>query len=237
MKGAIRTKFLLGLFFLLVIKGSATILYPQAGVEYYSGANKFRSLKPWLGVRISLSASSSVLWKYTFHDLSFDYQSEEGIAAKRESSLSQFIGAFYHARNKMEGYLALSYFRGTDNYSAYNFDGGAAWKLNSSLALEGGLYLLDESSVLWYPDEPARRIQLGAIKAGLKINLSRFLEINPLIYFYQNSEQVRARTVALSLTFIPRDPFYLVVTFWDYRESAEYRFSGQYLSLGLHIYY
>ena len=109
MKGAIRTKFLLGFFFLLVIKGSATILYPQAGVEYYSGANKFRSLKPWLGVRISLSARSSILWKYIFHDLSFDYLSEEGITTERESSLSQFTGAFYHARNRMEGYLALSY--------------------------------------------------------------------------------------------------------------------------------
>ena len=96
---------------------------------------------------------------------------------------------------------------------------------------------MDESSILWYPGEPARRIQLGAIKGGLKINLGRFLVINPLIYFYQNSEQVRARTVALNLVFVPRDPFYFVITFWDYRESAEYRFSGQYLSLGLHIYY
>lgn len=237
MKVAIRSKFLVSLFFLLVIKGSATILYPQAGVEYYSGANKFRSLKPWLGMRMSLSASSSILLKYTFHDLSFDYLSEEGATTKRESSLSQFIGAFYHARKKMDGYLAFSYFRGTDNYSAFNLDGGIAWKLNSRLALEGGLYLLDESSILWYPEDPARRIQLGAIKGGIKINLSRFLEINPIIYFYQNSEQVRARTVALSLIFIPRDPFYLVITFWDYRESAEYRFSGQYLSFGLHIYY
>ncbi len=137
----------------------------------------------------------------------------------------------------MDAFLALSYFQGSEDYTAWNFDGGATWKINSKIDLEGGLYFLDESSVLWYPDEPSHRIRVGAIRGGIDISLTPSLKVNPVIYFYQNSEQVKARTIAISLIFVPRSPFYFVFAFWDYRESAEYRFSGQYFSIGLHIYY
>lgn len=238
MKATIRRNLLILLgFILLGIKAWASLLFPQAGVEYYFGANKFRSLKPWIGLRVSLAANSSFLVKYTFHDLSFNYPFEDGSLRKRQANLNQFIGAFYHARPRMDAFLAMSYFRGSEDYTAWNFDGGATWKISSKIDLEGGLYFLNESSVLWYPDEPSRRIRVGAIRGGIDISLTPSIKINPVIYFYQNSEQIKARTIALSLVFIPQSPFYLVFTFWDYRESAEYRFSGQYVSLGLHIYY
>ncbi len=231
-----RSLLILSSLIFLGLKAWAAILYPQAGIEYYFGANKFRSLKPWVGLRMTLAANSSFLFKFTFHDLSFDYPLAE-TRMKRQANLSQFISAFYHAREKMDGYLAMSYFRGSDDYSALNFDGGATLKISSRFGLEGGLYFLDESSVLWYPDQPGRRIRVGAIRGGIEIEIMPFFKINPSIYFYQNSEQVKARTIAFSLVFVPKSPFYLVFTFWDYRESAEYRFSGQYISIGVNIYY
>lgn len=212
-------------------------LFPQAGVEYYFGANKFRSLKPWAGVRVSLSSWASALAKFTYHDLEFEYPDDAGNRIKRQASLGQFIGAFYYAREKLESYAAFSYFRGTEGYTAYNLDAGAGYKLNSFLGVEAGIYLLDETSVLWYPDEPERRIQVGAIRAGLNLNLVKGLQVNPQLYLYRNSEDVTASTLAVSLVFIPREPFTFVFTFWDYRESAAYRFSGKYFSVGLHLYY
>jgi hypothetical protein len=231
-------------FFLLVIiwltaglNARGLSLYPQAGVEYYWGANKFRSLKPWFGGRIPLSPWSSLLLKYTFHDLSFDYLRDDGTKAPREAKLSQFIAAIYYAREKLESYAAVSHFRGSESYTAWNLDVGAAGKITSWFALEGGVYLLDESSILWYPDEPVRRIQVGALRAGLDIKITDGLNLNPQVYFYRNSEKVTATTMAVSLIFIPREPFTFVFTFWNYRESAQYRFSGQYFSVGLHLYY
>lgn len=212
-------------------------LFPQAGVEYYFGANKFRSLKPWAGARVSLSGWSSVLAKFTFHDLEFEYINETETRIKRQANLGQFIVAFYYAREKIESYAAASYFRGTDGYTAYSLDAGSGYKLSSLFEVEAGFYLLDEASVLWYPDEPMRRIKLGAIRAGLNLNLAKGLRVNPQLYLYRNSEDVSASTLAVSLIFIPREPFTFVFTFWNYRESAQYRFSGQYFSVGLHLYY
>ncbi|MCX7972989.1 MAG: hypothetical protein N3B16_00610 [Candidatus Aminicenantes bacterium] len=221
----------------LGIKGWAVTLYPQAGTEYYFGANKFRSLKPWIGLRLSLSSTSSFLLKYTHHVLSFNYPLEDDLSQKREATLSQFIGAFYQSKATTDIHLALSYFHGSEDYTALNLDGGAIWKLAAKIGLEGGFYLLDESSILWYPNDPKRRIRVGAIRGGIDLNLFSFLKINSVLYLYRNSEKIKARTLAVSLILIPRDPFYLVFTFWDYRESATYHFSGQYLSFGLHIYY
>ncbi len=68
-----RTILILSGLILLGTKAWASLLFPQAGFEYYLGANKFRSLKPWVGLRVSLAANSSFLVKYTFHELSFDY--------------------------------------------------------------------------------------------------------------------------------------------------------------------
>lgn len=222
---------------LLALKLWSQSLFPQAGVEYYLGANKFRSLKPWAGVRLSLSTWSSALLKFTYHDLEFEYLDDTGAKLKRQASLGQFIGAFYYAREKIESYAALSYFRGSDGYTAYNLDAGSGYKLSSLLGLEAGVYLLDESSVLWYPDEPERRIRLGALRFGLNLSLAKGLQLNPQVYLYRNSEDVSASTLALSLIFIPREPFTFVATFWSYRESAQYRFSGQYFSFGLHLYF
>ncbi len=212
-------------------------LYPQAGADYYWGANKFRSLKPWFGVRASLSPCSSFLLKYTFHDLDFDYLRDDGTKASREANLSQFIAAIYYAREKLESYAAVSHFRGSESYTAWNLDLGIGGKITSRFALETGVYLLDESSILWYPDEPVRRLQVGALRAGLDIKITNGLNLNPQVYFYRNSEKVTATTVAVSAIFIPREPFTFVLTFWNYRESAQYRFSGQYFSVGLHLYY
>ncbi len=211
--------------------------YPQAGAEYYFGANKFRSWKPWAGVRTSLSPYTSLLLKYTFHDLSFEYQREDGSKDKRETNLSQLISAVYYARQKLESYAALSYFHGSDSYSAWNLDIGASWKIATRIGLEAGLYLLDESSILWYPDEPVRRIQVGAVRTGLEVELIKGCKLNPQLYFYRNSEDISASTFAMTLVIIPREPFTFVFTFWHYRESAQYRFSGQYFSLGLNLYY
>lgn len=220
-----------------IIRGEAMDIFPQAGMEYYFGANKFRSFKPWLGLRMSLSPYSSLLVKYTHHDLSFNYPFENELLGKREANLSQFIGALYYSKEKKEAYIALSYFRGTDDYTAWNVDSGGSWQILTKISLEGGFYFLDENSVLWYPYEPNRRIKVGALRGGININLNSWIKINPLVYVYRTSEKVKARTLVLNLIITPHEPFCLTVTFWDYRESAEYRFSGQYVSIGIHLYY
>jgi hypothetical protein len=216
-------------------------VYPQAGFEMYLGANRLHLWKPWVALRFSLPNDASLLVKYYHHWLSYGYSVnfEDNVVEKtREASFFNLTGAFFIQKGKTGGYAALSYLSGTDAYKGYALDAGISRKIGQRIEVEGGIYLFRESSVLWYPDDQKRYINLYSLKGGIKISLiPEKLFLHPKIYFYRNSENVKASSYAIGLAFAPKYPFYVTVDYYRYTEAAVYRFAGDYVSLSLNIYY
>lgn len=211
-------------------------IHPQFGFESTAGTNKLLLFTPWLGLRYSLSQNSSLLFKYYNHNISFNYLREEG-EKKINSNISNLSLVYYFQNPKSELYSALSLLSGSESYRGIALDMGFIKPLFNWMKTEIGFYLLKESSILWYPDEDLRDIYLYSLKGGIKIKLTEKLDLNPNFYFYRNSEDVNAYSFSLGFVYSPKEPLYLHLFYSRYSESAQYRFSGNYVSLGINFYY
>lgn len=208
----------------------------QAGFESYVGPNRMFLWTPWLGVRQSLSASSSLLFKCYFHNLQYRYVNMEEMEEKREAHLLNLTAAYYRQKPSWEGYAALSYLRGDEGYHALALDAGAGLTVLGRLSLDAGIYAINEDSVLWLPEEPRRRITTASLKGGIRLKIFEWLRLNPRVYVYRNTDGVTASTLAVSLVLVPKPPLYVSLGFSRYSESASYRFRGDYLEFGLNYY-
>lgn len=210
---------------------------PQAGIESYIGSNSLLLVTPWVGLRVKLKTNISLLLKYYNHNIRFNYINTDGQETKRTANLSNFTTAIYAQLGKHHAYSALSYFTGSDSYNAIAFDGGLGIKIMDKLTAEAGIYLLNENSILWYPDENERDIFLYSFNGGVKYKLTKWLSVNPKIYLYKNSEDASATSYSIGAIISPKDPVYISVIYLRYSESARYKFSGDYISIGLNFYY
>lgn len=209
---------------------------PQAGVESYLGPNKFFSLTPWAGVRVNLTKKSSLLVKYYLHNLQYDYLDELGETKKRTAQLNNFTTAVFAQKWGHDFYVAASYFSGTDDYTALALDIGTELRLIKRMTFSTGFYYLNEDSILWYPDEESRRIALYSVKGQFRYTLLEGLSLGPTFNLYKNSEQVNASSWGILIQFV-KDPVYIHLSYYRYTESAQYRFSGDFFSLGVNLYY
>jgi hypothetical protein len=217
-------------------------IYPQAGVEFYGGANRMTFLTPWAAARFSLSPNASFILKYYHHNLQYRYQiydaASDAFSDKtRKASISNLTSVLYYQKDRTTAWGAVSYLMGTDSYRALVFDAGVGRKLFERLTVETGVYLIREDSVLWYPEDAKRKINLYSAKGALKIKVFKGVTFNPNIYIYRNSEDVNAVSYSLGFILTPFDPAYITVYYFRYSESARYKFSGDYLSVGLNFYY
>jgi len=210
---------------------------PQFGIESYFGPNKMSLITPWMGIRVRVHQRASLLFKYYNHNIQFNYPNEIGKDVKRTANLSNFTSAGYVQLGKHEAYTALSFFTGTDSYRAQALDAGVGIKLHSRITAEVGVYLLNEKSVLWYPNEPERNIRMNSFKGGVKLQILSWLALVPRAYFYKNSEDVTGATYSIGAVLSPMYPIYLNILYLHYTEAAQYKFKGDYLSIGLHFYY
>lgn len=213
-------------------------IYPQFGVESFLGGQyRLFSLAPWAGLRVPLANTSSLIVKFRQQSIAFDYGNDDGLVVRQKSSLSMLTGVYYYQKGRLDAYAALFQMLGTGGYNASGADIGCAYRLWRPLAFETGLYLLNEKSTLWYPDEAARRISLYVWHAGLRLDIAPKLEINPQVHFGNNSESVPTFAWSAGLTYSPRDPMYITITYTRYSENDEYRFSGNYFSGGINFYF
>ncbi len=223
-------------FLILFSNLSFSAIYPQFGIESTGGSNKLFLLTPWLGLRYPVSQNSSFLIKYYNHNISFNYLIEE-TEKKRNANISNFSLVYYFQNPNTELYSALSFLTGTDSYKAFALDCGFSKPLLRWLKTEIGFYLLKESSILWYPDEDIRDIFLYLLKGTLKVKLKKNIDFNSNFYFSINSEDVNAYSASIGFIYSPKEPFYLFLFYSRYSESAQYKFSGNYISMGLNFYY
>ncbi|MBN1938059.1 MAG: hypothetical protein JW843_00630 [Candidatus Aminicenantes bacterium] len=217
-------------------------VYPQAGIEYYSGSNSLALLTPWVAARFSLAQGMSLIFKYYDHNMRYDYQgydeaAEEFVNLQRKTHTSNLTTVLYAQKGKWTGYAAVSFMFGTDGYRATAFDGGLGFALTPKLTVEAGVYLLREDSVLWFPEDPVRKINLYSVKANIKYKILPWLTLNPNIYLYRNSEDVEAVSWSAGIILTPFSPLAVTAYYFKYSESAQYKFSGDYLSVGLNLYF
>ncbi|MBM3296905.1 MAG: hypothetical protein FJY83_04825 [Candidatus Aminicenantes bacterium] len=208
----------------------------QMGFESYFGANRTLLWTPWVGVRQSLTDSSSLLFKCYFHNLGYRYINLEELEVKRQAQLLNLTAAYYRQKPSGEAYAALSYLRGNERYSALALDGGLGLAVAGRLSLDAGIYVLNESSVLWLPEEPLRRITTASLKGGIRLKIFEWLRLNPRAAVYRNTDGVTATTWAASLVLVPKPPLTISLGFSRYSESASYRFRGDYFEFGLNYY-
>ena len=212
-------------------------IHLQGGIESYMGSNNLFTLTPWIGLRVGLFKSTSLLLKYYNHNISFNHTNVNDEETERKAHLSNFTVALYTQKWGHDFYSAISYFSGTDSYSALALDTGTELKITKRIYLDVGIYLINEKSILWYPNEAVRNIFLDSVKGGVKFKITKWLSICPKIYAYRNSEDVNAGTYSMSAIINPMDPIYISLIYFKYHESAQYRFSGDYISIGLNFYY
>lgn len=213
-------------------------VYPQFGVEaFMGGAYDLFSLAPWGGVRLGLNASSSLIVKFRQQSVAFDVEDDEGLRRRSTSQLSMVTGVYYLQKGKLDAYGALFQMFGSGGYNASGVDVGLAWRVLGRVAAETGLYLLNERSNLWYPDEERRRISTWIWHVGAKIAVRPRLELQPQLFFGNNNEGVGTFSYALSLNYAPSGPLYLTLTYTRYSEKEEVRFSGDYFSGGINFYF
>jgi hypothetical protein len=235
-------RYLVTMLALILAAPLAGGIYPQAGLEYYSGSNRLSLLTPWVAARFSLWTGTSLIFKYYNHNMRYNYQSfdetnEQFLTKTRKANVSNFTTVFYAQKSKWTGYAALSFMFGTDSYRATAFDGGVGYAITPKLTAEAGVYLLREDSILWYPEETSRKINLYSLKGNVKFKVFPWLTVNPNIYLYRNSEDVNALSWSAGLILTPKDPITVTLYYFKYSESAQYKFSGDFISLGVNLYY
>jgi hypothetical protein len=225
------------LFLLITTAFLSAEIHPQAGIEGYLGANDLRTWTPWIGLRINVTAKSSFIAKYFLHNIHYEYLNSDGVTAEQDFQMSNFTGVYYAQRWGHDFYAAVSYFTGTDDYQAIALDAGTALRVLPKLSIEAGTYILNEDSTLWYPEDEERKISLYSVKGGLKYEILKGLFLTGRVNLYRNSEDVTAHSYVLDVTFVPFEPVYFNINYSRYTESAQYRFSGDYVSAGINIYY
>lgn len=214
-------------------------IYPQAGIESYLGANKLFLLSPWLGVRVSVSSQMSFLFKYYNHSLSYTYlanDADEPVEMKRKANISNLTTGIYAQKNNTYYFSAVSYMFGTDAYKALVFDGGVGTNIVGPLSAEIGTYIIRESSILWHPDDDERNIFTFSAKGGLNLKIFEWLTLQGRGYFYWNLENVKASSFSAGLILTPAGPLFINIYYFRYAESADYKFSGDYFSIGINYY-
>jgi len=212
-------------------------IYPQFGIESYIGPNRVFSISPWVAARFPLSSETSFIIKYYDRNLSYLYQDSDGSDLKRIAHLFNLAAIFYFQKNGFDFYSAVSGFTGTDGYQALVLDSGLEFHLLNKLSLEGGFYFQSEDSILWYPDEPNRGIQLAQVRTGIKYLVLKSLKLHGELLWAKNSEEVRSFTIYLGLIYSPRYPFDITLYYFHYSETSQYRFGGNYLAVGLDCYF
>jgi hypothetical protein len=226
------------LLLLLAALPLSSSVYPQFGVEtFLGGAYGLFSLAPWGGVRVSLAAASSLIVKFRQQSIAFDVEDDDGLRHRQKSSLSMFTGVYYYQKRGLEMYAALFQMFGSNGYNASGADAGLSCRLFNGLAAETGIYLLNERSNLWYPNEALRRISTYVWHVGAKIAVLPRLELHPQLHFGGNNESVGMFAYAATLNYSPRHPIYISLTYTRYSENDEYRFSGDYFSGGISFYF
>jgi hypothetical protein len=212
-------------------------IYPQFGFNSYVGPNNLFSITPWAGFRLSMSNYTSLILKFNQQYLTYNYYNWEGQLEKIEKKISHLVGVFYLQKNRLDLYAAIVYLIGEDSYTGVALDAGLSYRLFSRLRIEGGIYLLTEKSNLWYPDEDVRNIRLSSFRLGLQYKIFKRLTINPKIFFATNSEDVSASAYSLGIIWLITNPLYLTVDYTRYSESQLYKFSGNYVNIGLNVYF
>ena len=226
----------LGLFLLCFSMPIMADIQAQGGIESYMGANKLSMVTPWLGIRASLSKATSLIFKYYNHNIQFRY--DDGFEAiKQDTQLTNLTTVFYFQNERQDIYTALSFFSGKNSYRAIALDTGVKFNINGFLAVESSLYALLERSTLWYPNDEPRNIILYSYRGGFQVKLTKWLTVNPKVFFYRNSEEVNAFSYSIGVMLSPKYPFILTAYYFRYNESAQYRFAGDYFSVGLNFYY
>lgn len=230
------------LLVILTSPGLAAGIYPQFGLEFTLGANNLLLVSPWAGLRFPLSDNASFLLKYYGHSLKytytgFDEATEQFVERTRKANLSNFTTGVYYQKNKWTAWGAASFMVGTDRYKALVLDAGVGREIWEWLTLEGGLYLLREDSILWYPEEERRMINIASLKAGLKIKLIEGIFFNSIANVYWTSEDVKAQSYYLGLILSSAGSLYMTLYYSRYSESSTFKFSGNYISVGLNFYY
>lgn len=220
---------------------SAEVL-PQVGVESYMGANGMFSISPWVGERFGLSANASLILKVRQTFLGYDYidyntETDTTTDKRNQTKITQLTAALFMEKGKWSTFQAASILWNKENYFAAVIDAGFSFQAFRWLKLEGGIYLQGEDSILWFPDEPRRRIDLASLRAGLRVLICKWLSLHPQAFGYRNSDKVTAYAYSFGLEITPRYPYSISLNYIRYSESDQYRFSGNYFSLSLNMYY
>jgi hypothetical protein len=235
-------KTLPGLLLLWASSGLAAEVYPQFGMEFTLGANSLSLVSPWGGLRLGLNSNTSLLFKYYGHNIKYSYvgfedTTEQFVERERKVNLSNFAAGVYWQKNKWTAWGATSFMVGTDSYTALVLDIGAGRKFWEWLILESGLYFLRENSILWYPEEERRMINIYSLKGGLKVKIFDGVFFNPMANIYWTSEDVKARSYYLGLIISSTGALYITLAYSRYSESSTFKFAGNYFTAGLNFYY
>jgi len=214
-----------------------TRIFPQLGFEYYSGPNQLLSFRPWFGLRLGLSTTSSVIVKYSLQSISYLYPTWDESEIEIDKKISHLTAVYYFQKDKYEYYGAISYLTGTELYDGFCIDAGGSVQVIPLLKLNAGIYILSENSTLWFPDEEIRYLALYSLRIGAQIKINSKLFFDPKIYLSRNSEDVRAFSYAIGFVYSPIYPLYFNLYFSHYSETDLYKFSGDYLIAGINLYF
>jgi len=229
----------------IFLLGAALIhaeVFPQSGAESYMGANHYFSLSAWSAIRIPLRPGTSLIFKYFQTHIQYQYESfdettEQFITRTSKNILSNGTTVLYWQKKRWTLFQAVSIVFGKNGYFAAALSSGCTYQVWKWLAMDLGIYLLNETSTLWYPEEESRRIALLSGNGGLQIKFTEWLSVRGRFHIYRNSDKINAYSYTAGLEVNPRYPYCLTFQYSRYSESSAYRFAGDYFSLGLNLYY
>ncbi|MCX8159868.1 MAG: hypothetical protein N3G18_02925 [Candidatus Saccharicenans sp.] len=230
------------ILFMASISGQARAeVKPQFGLEGYGGSNKLFVFSPWIGVRLGLGSEVSLIFRYNYHNFRYDYYGSDGIGGSilktMKAEVHRASGAVYFSRQRISGYINLSYLAGSDGYRGYLADSGLEYRFNQYVAGLWSVYSIREKSVLWHPEEIVRWINTYSMRFGMKFWLVKGLVFNPNLYLMKNSEEVEGLSYSVGLIYSPNWWMAIHAYYFRYGESAFYVFHGNYFSFGLNFYY
>lgn len=214
---------------------------PQFGLEGYGGSNKLFILSPWIGARFSLGSEVSLIFRYHYHNFRYDYYGSDGLGGSvlktMKADVSRVSGTVYFNRQRLSGYVNLSYLIGSDNYRGFLADSGLEYKFSDQISGLWSVYSIREKSVLWHPEETVRWINTYSLRLGMKFWPVKNLAFNPNLYLMKNSEGVEAVSYSVGLVYSPNWWLALHAYYFRYGETAFYIFRGNYFSAGLNFYF
>ncbi len=214
---------------------------PQFGLEGYGGASKLFILSPWVGVRFGLGSEVSLIFRYNYHNFRYDYYGSDGLGGSMlktmKADISRISGTLYFSREKLSGYVNMSYLTGSDGYRGFLADSGLEYKFSENIAGLWTVYSIREKSVLWHPEETVRWINTYSMRLGMKFWLVKNLAFNPNLYLMKNSEEVEGVSYSVGVVYSPNWWLAIHAYYFRYGETAFYVFRGNYFSAGLNFYF